>query len=82
MDSLKAEFRGNRGLRRKQALRLVRAVKKFSSLPKNPTARAIGKLAKTRKQCNCFSCQNQDHTKAISSIKADAAMVDELASIV
>lgn len=81
MDSLKAEFRGNRGMRRKQSLRLMRAVRKFWTLPDNPSDRAIGKLATTRKQCNCFSCQGQDHTKAVSSKKADAAMIDELASI-
>lgn len=82
MDSLKAEVRGNRGMRRKQSLRLMRAVRKFSTLPDNPSDRAIGKLATTRKQRNCYSCQGQDHTKAVSSMKADAAMIDELASIV
>lgn len=81
MDSLKAEVRGDRGLRRKQAFRLARVVKKFLVMKQNPTKRDIGKLAVTRKQCNCHACQSQDHSKSISSIKADAAMFDQLSCI-
>lgn len=78
MDMIKAEVRGNRGLRRKQRIRLAKAIKKYLVLPPNPTKHQVGKLVTTRKACDCFSCKRQDHSKSISSLKAEEAMLGQM----
>lgn len=81
MDTLKAEARGNRGLRRKKAVRRRNSVKKYQVLPPNPTDRQVGKLAATGKECNCVGCQSGDHSKSISSVRANAQFVDQCSDL-
>lgn len=79
MDALKAQVRGNRGMRRKQVFRVASKISRYYSVPENASKRVIGKMAATRKQCDCFICQSPDHSRSISALKAHEAMIDQLA---
>lgn len=81
MDCLKAEIRGDRGMRRKQAFRMANSARRTWFMSPSPSKREIGKLVSTRKQCNCSMCQHPDHSKTISEMKAHDSMNEQLASI-
>jgi hypothetical protein len=78
MNDLKAEIRGDRGLRRKHMFRIIASVKKALGVKSKPTEREVTKIMNQRKLSSFSVFPPLDHSKLPDELISDDQMKSQL----